>query len=169
MPNIRTDWSSVDWSKNNRELAELLNVAYGTVAKKRWELGKSGIALTRKTRKDKGISKTTCIPTKEQQQKAVKAAQASPIAGKSEKNIHAKWWKLTSPDNQIYVVRNLYHFIRQNTHLFAPADVIWKRKNGKRGTGGEYCNATAGLSNIPAGRAKSWKGWKAEIIKIANK
>lgn len=169
MPKKCTDWSSVDWSKNNRELAELLGLAYDTVAKKRWELGFGGKARTRAKKVMLKEHYPNLARSPILQQIATEKAKQSPKAGKFETNIHAKTWKLISPDNKTYVVRNLYYFIRKNKHLFAPADVIWKRKNGKRGTGGEYCNATAGLSNIPAGRAKSWKGWKAEIIKIANK
>lgn len=169
MPNIRTDWSSVDWSKNNRELAELLNVAYGTVAKKRWELGFGGKAKTRAKKVMLKSRYPNLARSHVLQQKATEKAKRSQKSGRFETNIHAKKWKLTSPDNQVYIVRNLYHFVRQNTHLFAPGDVVWKRRGGRRGAGGEYCNATAGLMNIPAGKAKSWKGWKAEIIKIAGK
>ena len=41
------DWSKVDWTKDNRTLATELNRAYDTVAKKRVELGKSGMAQNR--------------------------------------------------------------------------------------------------------------------------
>ena len=77
--------------------------------------------------------------------------------------MHAVEWRLQGPDGTAYVVRNLYEFVRANAHLFAPADVEWKRTGGKRGTGGEWCNATAGILNIKGGRAKSWKGWRLII------
>lgn len=152
-------WRQVDWSKDNKQLSKDLNKTYDTVAKKRWLL-KSGRANSRSERVDKGVSKTTFIPSLEQQAKATKAAQGSVLAGRTESNIHAKEWVLVSPTDKIYHIKNLHHFVRQNPHLFNESDVIWKRKSGVRGTGGEYCNATAGISNIQGGKTQAWKGWR---------
>lgn len=155
----KADWLNVDWTKNNRQLAAELGKAYDTVARRRWALGKSGLALVTATRSDKGISKTTFIPSPEQQAKATAHARASKKAGKFETNIHAKKWRIISPDNRIFIATNLYNFVRTNATLFNPSDIIWKSSGG-----GEYCNATAGLLNISAGKTKSWKGWKLEKI-----
>lgn len=152
-------WRQVDWSKDNRQLAKELNKSYDTVAKKRWLL-KSGEAESRAVRIDKGISKTTYIPSSDQQVHATKSAQASVLGGRFETNIHAKEWFLVSPDDKVYHIKNLHKFVRDNPHLFNERDATWKRKGGKRGTGGEYCNATAGLSNVRGGRSSAWKGWR---------
>ena len=155
------DWDSVDWTLPNQIIVSQIGRAVATVAAKRVDLGKSGLA-PRMPRRDKGTKRPRCRRpnTEEAQRMATEAARKSPLAGKSESNIHAKEWVLIAPDGQVYRVRNLYNFVRENTHLFAPVDTIWKRRGGKRGTGGEYCNATAGLANIKGGKAKSWKGWK---------
>lgn len=159
MARAKYDWEAVNWRLSNREIAAFLACPYDTVAAKRHKLG-VGKADNPARRSDKGISKTTFTPPPEQQQKATEAARKSLLAGKYETNIHACDWVLISPDGQVYRARNLYHFVRENKHLFAPKDVIWKRQSGKRGTGGEYCNATAGLLNIKSGKTKGWKGWK---------
>jgi hypothetical protein len=91
---------------------------------------------------------------------ATEAAKRSPLAGRSPRNVHALDWHLIAPDGTHHHCRNLYHFVREHPHLFAAADRAWKRTGGKRGTGGEWCNATAGLLNVRAGKSRAWKGWQ---------
>lgn len=161
----KIDWVSVDWSKNNRELAMQLGKAYNTVAKKRYQLGESGRAKSRAKRSDNGLKNpNNAAGGRVSQPLATEAAKASPISGKFETNIHAKKWKVITPDNKIFIVRNLYQFVRDNGGLFLPKDVIFKRQGGKRGTGGEYCNATQGLRQA-ASSGRSWKGWTCMKIK----
>ena len=76
---------------------------------------------------------------------ATEAARKSPLAGKCESNIHAKEWVLIAPDGQVYRVRNLYNFVRENTHLFAPVDTIWKRRGGKEGQAENIATLRLGL------------------------
>ena len=94
--------------------------------------------------------------------RATEAALSSPLAGRAETNIHAKEWALIDPACKRRDIRNLHHFIRCNPDLFEEEDRTWKRQGGKRGTGGEYCNASAGLQAVRSGRAKTWKGWSLE-------
>ena len=161
------DWQNVDWSKTNKQLAIELGKSYDTVAKHRYQLGHGGEAKEREVRSDKGISKTTNIPSPELQKYATEQAQKSPNSGKLETNIHAKKWRITSPDNCVFIAINLYQFVRDNAALFLPGDVIFKRTGGKRGTGGEYCNATSGLLQAAAA-GRLWKGWKCKQIKKDN-
>jgi hypothetical protein len=79
------------------------------------------------------------------------AAQQSPIAGPFETNQEAKYWRIISPEQKHYEVRNLRKFCRDNAHLFAPN--TWQ-------------NAYAGLKMVNASlRGKTrrsvgqWKGW----------
>lgn len=164
MAKPKYDWEKVDWAQSNRDIANVLGCPYDTVAHKRLKLG-AGRAKKAAQRSDKCVSKTTYIPPKEQQIKATKSAQKSPKSGKCETNIHAKEWRLVSPDGQVFEIRNLYQFVRDNPHLFSLLDTAWKRTSGKRGTGGEYCNATAGLLNVTSKKTKSWKGWHISTIK----
>lgn len=164
----KVDWLSIDWTKNNRELAVKLGKAYNTVAKKRYQLGESGKAKSRATRNDKGIKNPNkAIGGKLSQPIATMAAKLSQKSGKFESNVHAKKWRITSPDNRVFIAINLYQFVRDNTALFLPGDVIFKRAGGKRGTGGEYCNATSGLLQAAAS-GRLWKGWKCKQIKKDN-
>lgn len=158
------DWDKVDWTKSNRQIAAELGRAYNTVAQMRCKLGQSGKAKERATRTDKGVSRTTYIPPPSQQKHATEQARKSPKSGKFESNIHAKKWQVVSPDNQVFIVKNLYQFVRDNPHLFNPLDIVFKRQGGKRGTGGEYCNATAGLLNVSNKRQRKWKGWDCRLI-----
>lgn len=155
----KSDWLNVDWSKDNKTLASELNKSYDTVAKKRWLLN-AGKSEKIATRSNKGKSNPNMAHGVKNQPLATKAAQQSDIAGKSVNNIRAKEWVLVAPDDKIYRITNLHHFVRNNPHLFNAKDVEWKRQGGKRGTGGEYCNATAGLSNVRSGKSSAWKGWR---------
>lgn len=158
------DWHNVDWSKTNKQLAIELGKSYNTVAKHRYLLGHSGEAKEREPKSNKGIPNQKMRHGKINQPKATAAARISRKSGKFETNIHAKKWQIVSPNNQIFIVRNLYQFVRDNGELFLPQDVIFKRQGGKRGTGGEYCNATHGLRQA-ASSGGTWKGWKCKQIK----
>lgn len=93
---------------------------------------------------------------------ATAAALKSPLAGRAETNVHAKQWVMVDLTGMRHEIQNLHHFIRENPALFEEEDRAWKRTGGKRGTGGEYCNASAGLQAVRAGRANTWKGWSLE-------
>lgn len=153
----KEDWEKVDWTKNNKQLAQELGKHYDTVAHMRLKLKKPKAKSA--TRSDKGKPNTKRKIGAKNQPKATEQAKKSSKAGKFETNIHAISWTIVSPQGDVYSFTNLYNFIRQNSHLFADNDVMWKRTGGKRGTGGEYCNASAGLQNIKSGKTKAWKGW----------
>lgn len=158
------DWHNVDWSKTNKQLAIELGKSYNTVAKHRYKLGHAGEATMREPKSNKGLPNPNMSHGRINQPKATEAARISHKSGKFETNIHAKKWHIVSPSNQIFIVRNLYQFVRDNGELFLPKDVIFKRQGGKRGTGGEYCNATSGLRQA-ASSGGTWKGWKCKQIK----
>lgn len=158
------DWQNVDWSKTNKQLAIELGKSYDTVAKHRYQLGHSGEAKEREPKSNKGMPNPKMSHGRINQPKATAAAKISPKSGRFKTNIHAKKWRITSPDNQVFIATNLYQFVRDNELLFLPGDVIFKRTGGKRGTGGEYCNATSGLLQA-ASSGRLWKGWKCKQIK----
>lgn len=157
------DWQNVDWSKTNKQLAIEIGKSYNTVAKNRYKLGHSGEAKAREPKSNKGLPNPKMRHGRINQPKATEAAKISLKSGKFETNIHAKKWRIISPKNQIFIVRNLYQFVRDNGDLFLPKDIIFKRQGGKRGTGGEYCNATQGLRQA-ASSGGTWKGWTCTKI-----
>ena len=84
----------------------------------------------------------------------IEGVKRSPNVGGFETNIHAKAWRLLSPDNTVYHFRNLALFLRQHTELFDPDDLT-PRTIG--------CRASAKLSRLRPdnkNRRKSWKGWE---------
>ena len=88
------------------------------------------------------------------QQAVIEGVKRSPNVGGFETNIHAKTWRLLSPDNTVYHFRNLALFLRQHTELFDPDDLT-PRTIG--------CRASAKLSRLRPdnkNRRKSWKGWE---------
>lgn len=156
------DWRAIDWRKHNDEIAAETGAAITTVIKRRTIYGHP--ADPRPYRRPDNAARNR-LPQQRaavaaHQPLAVAAAKISPLAGRGTGNVQAKDWRLQAPDGAIYEVRNLYEFVRSHPHLFAPTDIEWKRTGGKRGTGGEWCNATAGILNISGGRAKTWKGWR---------
>jgi len=156
------DWAALDWRKPNAQLAAETGATLLTVIKRRTEFGHPAdhIGWKRPDTAENNRRPERRAQAARSQPVATAAAKISPVAGRGEANVHAVEWRLQGPDGTAYVVRNLYEFVRANAHLFAPSDVEWKRTGGKRGTGGEWCNATAGILNIKGGRAKSWKGWR---------
>lgn len=138
----------------------MTGAAISTVIKRRTTHGHASSA-PRRPRSDIGAKRPHLAPNgRVTQPYATAAAKLSPLAGRGPGNVHAVAWHLIAPDGTSYEIRNLYEFVRTHPHLFAPADVEWKRLGGERGKGGEWCNATAGILNVKGGRAKSWKGWR---------
>jgi hypothetical protein len=155
------DWSAVDWRKPNELIALETGAAITTVIKRRTTDGHPAdhvpwlrLDMAKSNRRPERRRRSAEI-----QPLATAAAKESPLSGRHAENVHAMEWRLVAPNGTEYKVRNLYEFVRANTDLFSEVDVIWKRTGGKRGMGGEWCNATAGIFNIKGGRAKSWKGW----------
>ena len=159
------DWAAVDWDRPTRAIAESLGRAPNTVSKMRKKhaphtCGKHLSTDYRFTAAGKKRQLATAAKNGRQNQpKATAAAQRSEAAGRGERNIHAKRWRLRSPDGKTYEFANLHEFIRRHPALFAAADREWRRTGGRRGTGGEYCRASAGIQNLRAGKSKQWKGW----------
>lgn len=151
-------WQLCDWRKSNKALAKELGLSPNTIAKKRVALGKSGVAQ-RETRKDKGISTPQPHLAKPEYQKlGTEKAKQSPKAGRFETNIKSKVWTVKDPNNKTHTFTNLLHFVRQNPHLFDPADTVWRKKKN----GVEWCRASSGIGGLASksNQAHQWKGWK---------
>jgi hypothetical protein len=160
-----TDWTAVDWQRPTADIARETGRAVNTVSKMRavhapetvgqYPTRTRNFSEVGKARQREQCGKNGRI----NQPKATAAALRSPKAGRGESNVHAKHWTLQDPYGTVHRIANLHEFVRANPALFLPEDVKWKRSGGKRGTGGEYCNATAGIANLRAGKARQWKGW----------
>ena len=84
-------------------------------------------------------------------------------------NFGASRVTLVSPDDVIYKIINVTHFVRENGHLFNVDDVESKpRQYGKckckpgatsTAQGSLKCRAAAGLLSVSCGRKKTWKAW----------
>ena len=73
-------------------------------------------------------------------------------------NWKAKWWGIERHDGVVIEGKNLNELIRQNAHLFAPEDVVWKKAS---------CRASKGIRGLFEGRVngpKVWKGWSARDL-----
>lgn len=152
-------WAVVDWRKTDAEIARATGYLISTVKARRSTHGADTVKK-RGPYKDAEARRERLLAVRNSDNSfATAAARKSPLAGKGTENVHAKQWVLISPDDRVFRARNLNQFIRDNPDLFAAEDVIWKRTGGKRGTGGEWCNASAGLGNVRAGRSQTWKGW----------
>lgn len=71
---------------------------------------------------------------------------------KSAFNSLAKYWRICSAEGGVLEGWNLAELIRQNSHLFAGDDLIWKKGQ---------CRAYKGINNLKGGTTcGSWKGWR---------
>ncbi len=84
----------------------------------------------------------------------------STVTQKDERNHSAIDWSLRSPEGESYQFRNLAHFVRTHSELFAPDDLL---PHPSRPTS-LICRAVVGLGQLHPGRKmkrkpQSWKGW----------
>lgn len=78
--------------------------------------------------------------------------------GKKNADRQSKLWLLVSPQNVVYEFRNLSDFIRKNSSLFDPEDVVWTKYS---------CRAVHGIAHLRPTRKKpesTWKGWRWQSI-----
>ena len=124
--------------------------------------------LSEETRKKIGVKVSIALagratrktPRSEAERKALsERTKANPLTAAGLENIRVKSWRLRSPRNVVYEFRNLRMFVEQNEHLFAPEDVVWKRKHKGHGV---VCSASNGLGMLSIRKKHpigSWKGW----------
>lgn len=68
-------------------------------------------------------------------------------------------FRLRSPNGQTFGGKNICEFVRTQSGLFNPEDVLWTpRKPGSLSTN---CRAVRGLSAVLIGTVGVWKGWTA--------
>jgi hypothetical protein len=70
------------------------------------------------------------------------------IARRGPGNPREKIWRLRSPDNRVFIFKNLQHFIRTNSDLFLPEDLNTRASKG--------IQSICPRKKICVG---SWKGW----------
>ncbi len=99
------------------------------------------------------------------------SARRNPKLCATDQHIAAKEWNLISPVGVRHSFRNLKKWVRENEHLFDPADVEWKNTTGRRNQ--EWCRAFQGLARLRPGNSKllaEWQGWRwagAEVLPMA--
>jgi hypothetical protein len=75
-------------------------------------------------------------------------------------NRFAKVWALRDPNGRQFRFKNLYHFVRRHSELFAPSDL--KPSARRQGSLRVTNLAIRGLSSISPRNIRprlSWKGW----------
>lgn len=85
--------------------------------------------------------------------KRIASMLKNPNVMKGQNHPCAKEWVLKSPVGIVYSFKNLDKFIRENSDLFLPGDIAWKKANYNY-----HCNAYKALSSLRT-RGGSWKGW----------
>lgn len=80
------------------------------------------------------------------------------LSAAAEHNARAKIYTVLTPDRVTLTFKNLSHFVRQNTHLFADSDVVWHPPESH-----PWCRAQRGLYSLfqESNPASEWKGWRA--------
>lgn len=166
------DWTQIDWSKSNTQIAKELGAAPGTVRKARqhyakktvyrgidWERldwGQDNHTLALKTGRSVGtIAKKRSL--------MVNNGLAKPnhnIIDRRKATSKVNRYTLQRVNGEVvWKGENLYDFVRNNPKLFDPADVVWKNKVKDNPKKGVYCYATKGLLDVASGRLRVWKGW----------
>ena len=97
-------------------------------------------------------------------------AQTAELTKMGPTNFASSRVTLISPDDVVYKIVNVVHFVRENGHLFNEDDVEWKpRQYGKckckpgatsTARGSLRCRASCGLHSVSCGGKKTWKGWR---------
>jgi hypothetical protein len=94
-----------------------------------------------------------------------------PGTGRNAKNnpdfTNARHLLLRDPRGREHEARNIAKFVRENSGLFQPEDVVWRVRAKKKGRGKTWsCKAHEGLLSLvkPSVTRGSWKGWTVVSI-----
>src|SRR5260370_26772388 len=111
-------------------------------------LRRMAVKLSR-TLKGRVTRKTPISDSEKEKRRAMSIAQRGPG------HPCEKPWRLRSPDNQVFIFKNLRHFVRTHQHLFEPEDLI-KRSYGARS---RACAGIYRLSPRSKNQVDRWKNW----------
>lgn len=85
-----------------------------------------------------------------------KMVRSRPEQQPDENHFRAEVWRIRSPENKVFIFKNLAKFIRDHPWEFLPEDVI------DPGNKKHKCHAYSGINSISPRQKKtvgSWKGW----------
>lgn len=80
------------------------------------------------------------------------------LSAAAEHNARSKTYTVLTPSRVTLTFKNLSNFVRENSHLFADDDVIWRPPESH-----PWCRAQRGLYSLfkETKPVEQWKGWRA--------
>lgn len=170
MKRVDIKWTTVDWSAPNSRLAITLECNVKTVARYRQFLGmpKTQNAMTdiKKKLMTEGRKRArlagrydNCYAIKSKKMIGIQHGNDLKIQEShlkyGERHPSAKSHILIAPSGAQYKITNIDLFVRDNSGLFLPEDVVIR----KRPSGNRYSRAANGLLSVSNRNKRQWKGW----------
>jgi hypothetical protein len=158
------DWSHVDWSKTNVEIAKVWRCRTKRVADERRRLGipKTDVKAATRLGRKKALEAGRYESAYKQKSFKMKGKphgrgpkMAATHLAKGPEHPNGRFHRLVSPEGTLKEFENAQFFVRDNPELFEAEDVIQRIKPN----GHWFTRAGNGLQAVSNGSKPQWKGW----------